>query len=59
MKRDPRWSVRVEQQPHRDAVRRLRKAYEQLWQMQQTAWVTGESERGAKKAPHSVQEVET
>lgn len=59
MKRDPRWSVRVEQQPHRDAVRRLRQAYEQLWQLQQAAGVTGESERGVEKAPQSVQEVET
>ena len=59
MKRAPRWSVRVERQPHRDAVRRLRKAYEQLWQLQQGARATGESKQGAEKAPQSVQEVET
>jgi hypothetical protein len=59
MKKDPHWSVRVERQPHRDAVRRLRKAYEQLWQVQQSVWATAESRRGAHKSPRPVQEEQT
>jgi len=57
MKNEQRWSVRVQRQPHRDAVRRLRKAYERLWQMDHSGSVTVASEQQAEKAVHSVQEV--
>jgi hypothetical protein len=59
MKSDQRWSVRVERQPHRDAVRRLRKAYGRLWQMSQLAPATAESNEKAEKVSDFVQEVQT
>lgn len=51
------WSVRIERQPHRDAVRRLRKAYKLLWQISESTSTMVESDRKAEKASYSVQEV--
>jgi hypothetical protein len=59
MKSDQQWSVRIERQPHRDAVRRLRKAYGRLWQMSQRAPATVKSNEKAGKAAVFVQEVQT
>ena len=59
MKSDQRWSVRVERQPHRDAVRRLRKAYGRLWQMSQLAPATAESNEKTEKATDFVHGVQT
>ena len=59
MKSDQQWSVRIERQPHRDAVRRLRKAYGRLWQMSQRAPSTVKSNEKARKAAVFVQEVQT
>lgn len=59
MKSDQQWSVRVERQAHRDAVRRLRKAYGRLWQMSQLAPATAESNEKAEKVSDFVQEVQT
>jgi len=56
MKSDRQWSVRIERQPHRDAVRRLRKAYKRLRQMSQSASSTAE---GDEKAANVVQEGQT
>ena len=59
MKSNQQWSVRIERQPHRDAVRRLRKAYGRLWQMSQLAPATAESNEKAKKVSDFVHEVQT
>ena len=59
MKSHQQRSVRIERQPHRDAVRRLRKAYGRLWQMSQLAPATAESNEKTKKAADFVQEVQT
>lgn len=59
MKSDQQWSVRIERQPHRDAVRRLRKAYGRLWQMSQRAPAPVKSNEKARKAAVFVQEVQT
>lgn len=56
MKRDRRWAVRIERQPHRDAVRRLRKAYGQLYWMNRSTLVTTRSGQKAEKAVQHVQE---
>jgi len=52
MKSDQRWTVRVERQPHRDAVRRLRKAYGSLWQMSALTSTTAQSNEKAEKAKY-------
>jgi hypothetical protein len=54
MKSDRQWFVRVERQPHRDAVRRLRKAYGKLWQLSE---VTPSSTKSSRQAPDFAQEV--
>jgi hypothetical protein len=56
MKRDQQWTVRTERQPHRDAVRRLRKAYGQLYWMNRSTLVATKSEQKAEKAAQLVQE---
>lgn len=55
--KEQRWSVRIERQPHRDAVRRLRKAYRRLWEMERSPSTTAQSVQQDKRA-HDVQEVE-
>lgn len=57
MESDQQWFVRVERQPHRDAVRRLRKAYGLLWQMSKMAPVSTKSSKKATKATYFAQEV--
>ena len=58
MKSDQQWFVRVKRQPHRDAVRRLRKAYGLLWQMSKVTPSSTKSSKKAKKATHFAQEVQ-
>jgi len=58
MKSDQQWTARVERQPHRDAVRRLRKAYGLLWQISVLTSTTAHSNEKAKKAIPFVQEVQ-
>lgn len=58
MRRDRRWTVRIERQPHRDAVRRLRKAYGQLYWMHRSTLVATKSEQKVEKAAQLVQEVQ-
>ena len=58
MTSDQQWTVRVERQPHRDAVRRLRKAYGLLWQMSLLTSTTAESNEKVKKTKYFVQEVQ-
>lgn len=58
MESDQQWFVRVERQPHRDAVRRLRKVYGLLWQMSKLTLNPTESSEKAKKATHFAQEVQ-
>jgi hypothetical protein len=43
MRNEQQWSIRIERQPHRDAVRRLRKAYQWLWKMSSSPSSTIES----------------
>jgi hypothetical protein len=57
MKSDQQWSIRIERQPHRDAVRRLRKAYGRLWKMSPKTSSTIESDEKDKKASNLIQEV--
>ena len=57
MKSDQQWFVRIERQPHRDAVRRLRKAYGRLWKMSRKTSVTIESDKKDNKTVHMIQEV--
>ena len=57
MKSDQQWFIRIERQPHRDAVRRLRKAYGRLWKMSSKASIPIESDEKDKKATNLVQEV--
>lgn len=58
MKSDQQWFVRVERRPHRDAVRRLRKVYELLWQMSKSTLNPIKSSKKAKEATHFAQEVQ-
>ena len=58
MKSDQQWFVRVERQPHRDAVRRLRKVYGLLWQMSEMTLSPTESSEKAKEATNFAQEVQ-
>ena len=58
MKNKRQWSVRIERQPHRDAVRRFRKAYSLLWQMYDTTSVSAQSGQQTQKAGYCVQEVQ-
>lgn len=57
MKSDQRRSVQVERQPHHDAVRRLRKAYQRLWQTGHLESVAIATERRSEKTTHLGQEV--
>lgn len=57
MKSDHKWFVRVERQPHRDAMRRLRKVYGLLWQMSPLTLNPTESSERATKATPLAQEV--
>jgi len=58
MKSDQPWTVRVERQSHRDAVRRLRKAYSLLWRVLLLPSTTAASRGKVEKVKHSVQEVQ-
>jgi hypothetical protein len=58
MNSDQQWTVRVERLPHRDAVRRLRKAYGLLWQMSLLTSTTAESNEKVEKTKYFVQEVQ-
>jgi hypothetical protein len=58
MRSDQQWTVRVERRPHRDAVRRLRKAYGLLWGMSQSTSTTSEANEKVEKIQHFVQEVQ-
>jgi len=58
MKSDQQWTVRVERQPHRDAVRRLRKVYGLLWQMSLLTSTTVESNEKVEETKYFVQEVQ-
>lgn len=55
MKSSQQWFVRVERQPHRDAVRRLRQVYGRLWEMQRS---TSTARPDHKRVPNLVQEVQ-
>ena len=55
MNSDQQWSVRVERLPHRDAVRRLRKACGILWQMSLLTLATAESSEKVEKTKYFVQ----
>lgn len=57
MKNDQRWFIRIERQPHRDAVRRLRKAYGRLWKMSGRTSTAIESNEKDNKATNLIQEV--
>jgi len=59
MRSEQKWTVRVERQPHRDAVRRLRQAYALLWRVSPLTSTTAEPDTGDKKAPSCIQEVQT
>lgn len=52
-----KYSIRVERQPHRDAVARLRTAYRKLRSMSQTSSATVRPSHVAAEATHTVQEV--
>ena len=52
MKSDQRWSFQVERQPRRDAVRRLRKAYQWLWQTGHLESVAIATEKRSEKTTH-------
>lgn len=54
---EKQWSVRVERQPHRDAVVRLRAAYQRLWSMNQLVSAGVKRNNQVSEADHSVQEV--
>lgn len=56
MKSDQQWFIRIERQPHRDAVRRLRKAYGRLWKMTAKTSTIIESDE-KDKATNLIQEV--
>jgi len=58
MKSDQPWTVRLERQPHRDAVRRLRKAYGLLWRMSLSTFITAASHEQVGKTQPVVQEVQ-
>ena len=59
MKDDQSWIVRLERQPHRDAVRRLRKAYGLVWQLSlSTSTAAAAHEPVAETTPPVVQEVQ-
>lgn len=58
MGNDQQWTVCVERQPHRDAVRRLRKACGLLWQMSLLTLTTAESNEEVEKTKYFVQEVQ-
>lgn len=58
MNSDQQWTVRVERLPHRDAVRRLRKAYGLLWQASLLTSTTAGSNEKVKRAKYFVQEVQ-
>jgi hypothetical protein len=58
MNSNQQWTVRVERLPHRDAVRRLRKAYGLLWQVSPlTSTIAGSNEK-VEKTKYFVQEAQ-
>ena len=57
MKNDRQWFIRIEREPHRDAVRRLRKAYGRLWKMSARTSTAIESNEKDNKATNLIQEV--
>lgn len=59
MKSDRPWTVRLERQPHRDAVRRLRQAYTLLWQMARLTTTSAASDEPMERTTPVVQEVQT
>jgi hypothetical protein len=58
MNSDQPWTVRVERLPHRDAVRRLRKACGILWQMSLLTSTTAEANEKVEETKYFVQEVQ-
>ena len=58
MSRSQAPKVRLERQPHRHAVLRLRQVYHKLWQSQQQVEVVGMATK-EKPKPKEVQEVLT
>ncbi|GIV82448.1 hypothetical protein RY27_11840 [Litorilinea aerophila] len=58
MKKEQGWTVRLERRPHRDAVRRLRKAYELLWQMPRSGAPSAASDSPIERTKLLVQEVQ-
>jgi hypothetical protein len=59
MKQTKEWLVRMERQPHRDAVRRLREAYRKLWEMNKPSSAPKASREEADQANQVVQEAST
>jgi hypothetical protein len=57
MRQPKEWSVRMERQPHRDAVRRLREAYRKLWEMNEPSSSPAETKEETNQANEDVQEV--
>jgi len=56
MRQAKEWSVRIERQPHRDAVRRLREAYRKLWEMNKLTSAPATANEEADQANQVVQE---
>jgi len=57
MKSERPWTIRLERQAHRDAVRRLRQAYALLWQMPRPSARPATWDKPVKKTELTVQEV--
>jgi hypothetical protein len=57
MATEKQWSVRIERQPHRDAVIRLRAAYRRLWSMNQALSAEAKRNNQIGEADQPVQEV--
>ena len=58
MKSEQPWTVRLERQPHRDAVRRLRQAYALLWQMARSTATPAAADEPMERTTSVVQEVQ-
>jgi hypothetical protein len=58
MNSDQEWTVRVKRVPHRDAVRRLRKAYGLLWSMPVLTSSTAGADEKVRKTKYFVQEAQ-
>jgi hypothetical protein len=57
MRHTKEWTVRIERQPHRDAVRRLREAYRKLWEMNGWSSATASSSEEVNKTGLAIQEI--